>query len=114
MALISITINGRSYQITCDDGQESHLGELGAYIDRRVKELAQAVGQVGEPRLLVMAGLLIADELFEAKRQLAEAAERFDGGQAVAPAAAGEESMAEALEACARRIEDIAARLEGA
>lgn len=113
MALISITINGRSYQITCDDGQESHLGELGAYIDRRVKELAQAVGQVGEPRLLVMAGLLIADELFEAKRQLTEAAERFDGGQH-APAAAGEESMAEALEACARRIEDIAARLEGA
>lgn len=114
MALISITINGRSYQITCDDGQESHLGELGAYIDKRVEELTHAVGQVGEPRLLVMASLLIADELFEAKRQLQEIAQN---GAVAAPAeqmSPGEESVAEALEACARRIEDLAARLEGA
>ena len=63
MAQVEVNINGRSYQIVCDDGQEEHLVQLGKYIDQRVRELVAAVGQVGDSRLLVMVSLLIADEL---------------------------------------------------
>ena len=66
MATITLTINNRNYDIACDDGHEDHLRRLGADVDRRVNDLAAAVGQIGEPRLLVMASLLIADELHEA------------------------------------------------
>lgn len=111
MAQVSVTINGRKYQIACDDGQEAHLSRLGSYIDKRVGELVAAVGQVGDARLLVMASLLIADELSDAYAEL-KAHKKDDRGPAGAGAA--EEAMAERLEALARRIEDIAARLEQA
>lgn len=66
MAQISVEINGRKYDIACDDGQEAHLKRLSEYVDKRVGELVAAVGQAGEARLLVMAALLLADELSDA------------------------------------------------
>ncbi len=36
MAQVAVEINGRKYQIACDDGQEAHLKRLGDYIDNRV------------------------------------------------------------------------------
>jgi len=71
MAQITVTIHNRAYQVGCEDGQELHVQKLAAYIDRRVTELAAKSGlpgpggQVTESRLLVMAALLIADELGE-------------------------------------------------
>ncbi len=65
MAQLDVNINGRSYRVACDDGQEDHLRQLAEYVDRQVMELVGSVGQVGEARLLVMACLLIADDLSE-------------------------------------------------
>jgi cell division protein ZapA len=71
MGQIAVTIHNRAYQVACEDGQELHVQKLAAYIDRRVTELAAKsgvpgpAGQVTESRLLVMAALLIADELGE-------------------------------------------------
>ena len=109
MAEITLTINGRSYTVACDDGQEAHLQHLAGHIDQRVGELSESVGQVGEPRLLVMASLLIADELADAYSQIAE----LESGNA-APARDSADPMAvEALEGCASRLEAIADRFEG-
>ena len=113
MAEITLTINNRTYDIACDDGHEEHLRRLGAYVDQRVNDLAAAVGQIGEPRLLVMASLLIADELHEAMSKLG-AAGNGNGDASGAVIAAFEErevEVAEALEACAQRLERIAATL---
>ena len=63
MPQVGIVINGRSYRIACDDGQEEHLKELAQLVDKRVAELVATMGQVGDTRLLVMASLLVADEL---------------------------------------------------
>ena len=68
MAQVDVAINGKSYKIACDDGQEDHLLELASSVDQRVRQLASSVGQVGDARLLVMACLLISDELSEAPR----------------------------------------------
>lgn len=105
MAQVDVSINGRDYRIACDDGQEQHLTQLAAYVDRRVSELVAAVGQVGEARLLVMVSLLIADELSEAYAGM-------ETGQPQAEEAVAR--LAEATEALARKIESIAARLEAA
>jgi cell division protein ZapA len=122
---VAITVNGRSYQIACEDGQEAHLSELGAYIDKRVSDLVASVGQIGDMRLLLMASLLIADELSEVYDELdvarARASKRASkGGKTASPSPAQErpegenETLASGLEAMARRIEDIATRLERA
>lgn len=117
--IISLTVHGRSYQVTCDEGQESHLMKLAQHIDRKMSELEANVGQVGEQRLLFMSCLLIADELFDAQRQVdGLKAGRIPPQAASAPAPAspnvGEEQATRALDACAQRIEAIAARLQGA
>ena len=65
MAQVDVLINGKSYNVACDDGQEDHLLQLAGYVDQRVQDLVNSVGQVGDARLLVMASLLISDELSE-------------------------------------------------
>jgi len=109
MPELTVTINGREYQVACDDGQEDHLSKLARYIDAKMGELVGAVGQIGDARLLVMTSLLIADELSDAYRQLESFdAESGDDGKA------SHVAMTSALEACAQRIENIAARIERA
>lgn len=112
MAQVSVTINGRAYQIACDDGQEEHLRQLAGYIDRRVAELVAAMGQIGDMRLLVMVSLLIADELSEVTQQLKESKNASE--EARSTAAQADKRAATALDGIAARIEDIAARLEHA
>ena len=110
MAQVEVSINGRNYPIACDDGQEAHLVQLGEYVDRRVKELVTAVGQVGDSRLLVMVALLIADELAETYAELNKNKE--EGADAVT-AEQLEERVAGIVEAAAARIEEAAAGLSG-
>lgn len=122
MAQVKVKINGRTYEIACDDGQEDHVLRLGKYVDKKVGELAGQVGQVGDTRLLVMAALLITDELSEAYGELEDIREGRAGmvGQDAAAAAAAEaaqaaaEETAEEIRALTRRIEGIAAGLERA
>lgn len=117
MAQITVSINNRVYEIACDDGQEEHLARLGTYIDGKVTELAASIGQVGDARLLVMASLLIADELADVYGELAEARDALEGTPAAAPVSETPEmaeSLAKNLELLAGRVEDIAARLESA
>ncbi|MBC8339335.1 MAG: cell division protein ZapA [Rhodospirillales bacterium] len=111
MAQVTVTINGREYQVACDDGQEAHLTRLGSYVDNRIGELVAAVGQVGDARLLVMVSLLLADELSDVYAEL-EVARTADAGASAMLSA--EENLSANIEDLAQRIETIAERLEQA
>ena len=69
MGQVLITLNGRTYRMACTDGQEKRLSQLAAHLKTRVDSLAIEFGQVGEERLLLMAGLLVTDELFDARER---------------------------------------------
>jgi cell division protein ZapA len=103
MAQVEIRINNRPYRISCDDGQEDHLTRLAGFVDKRVQELVASVGQVGEDRLLVMASLLIADELSETFARVESAAGEDS-----------EEVRVQAIEALTDRIERVTSRLKPA
>lgn len=111
MGQVSVEINGRKYQIACDDGQEAHLSRLGTYIDNRIGELIAAVGQIGDARLLVMVSLLVADELSDAYAEL-EVARHAEGG--VSAVLDAEEKLSMKMDGLASRIESIAESLEPA
>jgi len=70
MGQVGVPVNGRSYTITCDDGQEPRIRRLAQYVDAKVGEFVASVGQVGEARLLLLAALVIADELSDANDAL--------------------------------------------
>ena len=113
MAQISVLINGRAYPIVCDDGQESHLTKLAQFFDKRIEQIAAAVGRADDARLLVMASLMVADELWDAQAELK--AVRAEANESPAMAAThAEDAVARRIERIAERIEGLAARLEQA
>ena len=116
MPLVNVLVNGRAYTVACDDGEEDHVRELGQFLDKRVRELSGSVGQVGDARLLLMAGLVVADELAEALTKLHDrenelAALKSAPAQIAETQQMSEEIAAAALEGAASRLEAIAARL---
>ncbi|HCU58797.1 MAG TPA: hypothetical protein DIC64_02320 [Alphaproteobacteria bacterium] len=68
MAQVTIQINDREYAIACGNGEEGHIIELARVLDEKAKMLTQGVGQINENQLLAMVGLLVADELQDAKK----------------------------------------------
>jgi cell division protein ZapA len=108
MGQISLTVNGRPFALVCEDGQEARIRRLGQYVDAKVAEFVRSVGQVGEARLLLLAALVIADELADANEALRlERSEARD-----AEAAAAVDAAANGIHGIAQRVEALAARLE--
>src|SRR6516164_4625655 len=105
MPQINIVVNGHAYTMACDEGQEEHLRKLGEFVDGKVRALIASVGQAGDARLILMAALVVADELTEA---LARLESRDNEREALNVTA---DRTAETLENAAARLEAIAARL---
>lgn len=66
MSRVTVTLNGRDFTIGCEEGQEAYLRELAGTLDKRVAEISGQVGQIGDLRLLLMASLILVDDLKEA------------------------------------------------
>jgi cell division protein ZapA len=70
MGQVTVTLNGRTYRLSCGDGEEQRLLALADHVRGKLNGLIQQFGQAGEDRLLLMAALLIADELWDARARL--------------------------------------------
>ncbi|MGI4879856.1 MAG: cell division protein ZapA [Janthinobacterium lividum] len=64
MGQVNVSIGGRSYTLSCSDDEEAHLEALAAHLAAKAVDLTSAIGAMSEPRLLLMAGIQVADELF--------------------------------------------------
>ncbi|MDP2258747.1 MAG: cell division protein ZapA [Caulobacter sp.] len=102
MATVTVEINGRPYAVGCADGQEDRVRMLAKQFDGHVRQVAGEVGHVGDIRLFLMAGLMLADELHEVRLGNPGAS------AASAASAASTDGVAEALNAVAARLEKIA------
>ena len=89
MGQVSVTLNDRTYRLVCDDGEEDRLVELAGYVKSKVEQLRADVGHVGDERLMLMAALMITDELWdalaavEANAEASVAAETFKDAEPV-------------------------------
>ncbi len=79
MAHVIVQVNGRPYTMQCPEGEEPHLRELADLLDSEVQRVKQSVGNVGDIRMLVMAGLMVADRLSEAIRKIETLEEQIAG-----------------------------------
>lgn len=104
MAQVTVRINGFTYTVGCQDGEEDHLLRMAGEIERRIDSIKAVAGQAGEARMLVMAALLMADDLFEAEQQLAAAGKP--------PAGGADQKLGRRANRLARRAEEIAAGLD--
>lgn len=106
MAQLTVHVNAKPYIVGCEDGEEAHLKTLAALVDAKAREVAAGAGQVGETRVLLLAALVLADELNEASARLAAAQARVDGLGAERQGAEGK--AVAALEAVAQKIDALA------
>ncbi len=104
MANVTLTIGGREFMLACADGEEAHVTRLAQMIDEKLAQ-AGVVGQT-EPRMLLFASLMLADELHELRQRPA----------ATAPVPAPEpeipEVLVEELVRIADHVENLADLLE--
>jgi cell division protein ZapA len=106
MSNVTLTIGGRPYTVSAADGEETHIEMLGRMIAERVARGSGGAGQ-SEPRMLLFAALMLADELHELHRQLPPPQEEAPEPE-VQPAA----EVIARIETLAARVEKLAAHLE--
>ncbi len=78
MGQVSLTLNGRTYRLSCGEGEEERLMELSDHLRTRVDEIIRQFGQIGDDRMLVMAAIMLVDDLFEAREELERLKRAFD------------------------------------
>ncbi len=89
MPEITVNIGGRPFKVACQPGEEAFLHSAADMLNEEANHLMDQIGQLPEARMLLMAGLLLADKTAGLQDQLraaqAEVADLKQG--AAAPAA---------------------------
>src|SRR5690606_21253493 len=116
---LEITVGGRPFLGSCQPGEEHFLRAAAAMLDTEAQPLLTAMGRLPEAKMLLMAGLMLADrtaavedELRQLKARLAELE-----GRPAPPAQRVEvpvipSQLMETLAEIAARAEALAARTE--
>jgi cell division protein ZapA len=113
MAQVIVQVNDRPYTMQCPDGEEDHLRDLARLLDSEVQRIRRSVGSVGDIRVLVMSGLMVADRLSEAIKRVEELEEQLRGlresrNHAQQQTKDIEQRFADRLSNAAERLESLA------
>lgn len=87
MPQVTVIVNGRTYRLMCGQGEEARVTELADHIRQRIDDLSYVTGSPGDERLLLMAAIMLADELWEARTRAADLERRLaeiEGGPVAA------------------------------
>lgn len=123
MPEVNITVGGRKFEVACQPGEEKYLEAAATLLDGEAQLLSSQIGRVPEARMLLMAGLMLADKTAGLEERLEKAEEELVAlrkGGAVAPEVREVRvevvppSVQEALTKAAEQAEALAAQLEAA
>lgn len=62
MPEVTIHIGGRGFEVSCQEGEESYLQAAAKMLDDEAQVLSDQIGRMPEARMLLMAGLMLADK----------------------------------------------------
>lgn len=62
MPQVAISIGGRSFDVACQEGEEHFLHTAAKMLDEEAQHISAQVGRMPEARMLLMAGLMLADK----------------------------------------------------
>lgn len=108
MGQVSVSVNNQRYTLACRDGEEDRLLTLARLVDGKVRMLTARLGQVGDTKLLLMAALLVADEMDDLRTQLGRMKEGKGGlseGEAATRLTKILNGMADTVETVAHELE---------
>ncbi|ETX29440.1 cell division protein ZapA [Roseivivax isoporae] len=106
MPEIDVRIGGRTFTVACHEGEEEYLRTAAGMLDAEAQVLVDQLGRVPEARMLLMAGLMLADKTAGLEERLREAETReAELGARIAAAEAETESLRQRPEPEPRRVE---------
>lgn len=70
MPEVTIVIGGRNFEVACREGEEHFLASAAAMLDEEARTLQDSIGRVPESRMLLMAGLMLADKTAALEEQV--------------------------------------------
>ena len=114
MPNLTITVGGREFDVACQAGEEDFLQSAARMLDTEATVLVDQIGRMPEGRMLLMAGLMLADKTAGIQDQLRKTLAEMKAMRAELDAlkAEREEIDLDALAALASKAEDLADRLE--
>ena len=77
MPEVTIEVGGRSFDVACQAGEEHYLQSAAKMLDEEASVLAAQIGRIPEARMLLMAGLMLADKTAGLQDKLREAEDRM-------------------------------------
>jgi len=112
MPEVTIEIGGRPFEVACQEGEEGYLHAAAKMLDEEAAVLSAQVGRVPEARMLLMAGLMLADKTASLQDRLAAAETELEAARA-APAPEPERVEVPVVpEEVVDTLSEIAARAE--
>jgi cell division protein ZapA len=117
MPEVNVEIDGKKFRMACEEGQEQHLLTLAERFNRTVIGLKGSFGEIGDNRLVVMAGIAVLDELAEAEDRIEalkqDIADLTNAGRELTIEAEElEQNFARRLSDAARKVEAIAQAID--
>ena len=72
MPEVEIEIGGRHFEVACQPGEEDYLISAATALDKEASSIGDQLGRLSESRMLLMAGLMLADQAGNLKEKLAK------------------------------------------
>jgi len=79
---VSVTIGGRDFSVSCQEGEEHYLKSAAGLLDAEASVLSAQIGRMPEARMLLMCGLMLADKTAGMEEQLRAAEEKLAAQEA--------------------------------
>ncbi len=70
MPEVTISIGDRDFAVACQEGEEHYLQSAAAMLNTEAAALSAQIGRLPEARMLLMAGLMLADKTAGMEEQL--------------------------------------------
>lgn len=109
---IDITIGGRTFQVSCQKGEEHFLRSAAQLLDTEAQPLVTQMGRLPESRMLLMAGLMLADKTAAVEDELRALRARVAELEGGAPRQDASAQVTEALTRLAVQAEALVAKVE--
>ncbi len=75
---VEVEILGQTFRVASGETSPAYIQELAAYVDERLRTIAQSAKAMPLTRMAVLAALNIADDLFKLREQVEQTSRLFD------------------------------------
>jgi cell division protein ZapA len=72
MPEVEIEVGGRRFEVACQPGEEDYLISAATALDKEASSIGDQLGRLSESRMLLMAGLMLADQAGNLKEKFAK------------------------------------------